>query len=51
MSGGNDLARYFALVSYLRQDGMYKYGDANKDYSSNTNYRMGMKTTVLTAAL
>ncbi|MDA3928343.1 MAG: SusC/RagA family TonB-linked outer membrane protein [Prolixibacteraceae bacterium] len=39
MSGGNKDARYFALVSYLKQDGVFKYGDVNKDYSSNTNYQ------------
>lgn len=39
MSGGNNAARYFALVSYLNQDGMYKYGNENDEYSSNTNYQ------------
>lgn len=47
MSGGNDLARYFALVSYLRQDGMFKYGNVNDDYSSNTSYqRVNFRTNV-----
>ncbi|MFA9388681.1 MAG: SusC/RagA family TonB-linked outer membrane protein [Prolixibacteraceae bacterium] len=39
MTGGNKAARYFAMVSYLSQDGVFKYGDVNKDYSSNTNYQ------------
>lgn len=39
MSGGNDAARYFAMVGYLNQDGVFKYGNENDDYSSNTNYQ------------
>jgi TonB-linked SusC/RagA family outer membrane protein len=39
MSGGNDGARYFAMVGYLNQDGVFKYGNENDEYSSNTNYQ------------
>ncbi|HKM92169.1 MAG TPA: SusC/RagA family TonB-linked outer membrane protein [Prolixibacteraceae bacterium] len=39
MSGGNKDARYFAMIGYLNQDGVFKYGDENDEYSSNTNYQ------------
>ncbi|MDA3929828.1 MAG: SusC/RagA family TonB-linked outer membrane protein [Prolixibacteraceae bacterium] len=39
MSGGNKDARYFALVGYLSQDGVFKYGEENNEYSTNTNYQ------------
>lgn len=39
MSGGNDAARYFAMVGYLNQDGVFKYGEENDEYSSNTNFQ------------
>jgi TonB-dependent starch-binding outer membrane protein SusC len=39
MSGGNNAARYFAMVGYLNQDGVFKFGNMNQDYSSNTNYQ------------
>ncbi|MDR0863927.1 MAG: TonB-dependent receptor [Candidatus Symbiothrix sp.] len=39
MRGGNDFARYFVLVGYLQQDGLYKYKSESPEYSSNTNYR------------
>lgn len=39
MNGGNEVARYFAMVGYLNQDGVFKYGNENEDYSSNTNYQ------------
>jgi TonB-linked SusC/RagA family outer membrane protein len=39
MSGGNKVARYFTMLGYLNQDGIYKYGEENDEYSSNTNYQ------------
>ena len=39
MSGGNSTARYFALAGYTKQDGVFKYGDVNDEYSTNTNYQ------------
>lgn len=39
MRGGNDFARYFVLVGYLQQDGLYKYKSETSKYSTNTNYR------------
>jgi TonB-linked SusC/RagA family outer membrane protein len=38
ISGGNAFARYFALLSYYNQGGLYKGAD-NDDYDANTNYR------------
>lgn len=47
MSGGNNSARYFALIGYLNQDGVFKYGNENDEYSSNTNYqRFNFRTNV-----
>ncbi|MBN2806049.1 MAG: SusC/RagA family TonB-linked outer membrane protein [Prolixibacteraceae bacterium] len=39
MSGGNNAARYFAMIGYLDQDGVFKFGNENDEYSSNTNYQ------------
>ncbi|MDB5202951.1 MAG: hypothetical protein JWQ27_2360 [Ferruginibacter sp.] len=38
VSGGNAFARYFTLLSFYNQDGLYK-GAANDKYNSNTNYK------------
>jgi TonB-dependent starch-binding outer membrane protein SusC len=38
ISGGNAFARYFTLLSYYNQGGLYK-GANNDDYDANTNYR------------
>ncbi|TZF83278.1 TonB-dependent receptor [Pedobacter sp. BS3] len=38
ISGGNAFARYFTLVSFYDQDGLYKGGD-NANYNSNTNFK------------
>ena len=38
VSGGNAFARYFTLLSFYDQDGLYKGGD-NPNYNSNTNFR------------
>lgn len=38
ISGGNAFARYFTLVSFYDQDGLYKGGN-NSNYKSNTNFR------------
>lgn len=38
VSGGNAFARYFTLLSYYNQDGLYKGAD-NPKYNSNTNYK------------
>jgi len=38
VSGGNSYARYFTLLSYYNQGGLYKGAD-NDDYNANTNYR------------
>lgn len=47
MTGGNKSARYFAMVGYLKQDGFFKYGEENDEYSSNTNYqRFNFRTNV-----
>lgn len=38
VSGGNAFVRYFTLLSYYNQDGLYK--NANNDkYNANTNYK------------
>jgi TonB-linked SusC/RagA family outer membrane protein len=39
MRGGNNHARYFVLVGYLQQDGLYKYESETPQYSTNTGYR------------
>jgi TonB-dependent starch-binding outer membrane protein SusC len=39
MTGGNTAARYFAMVGYLNQDGVFKNGDVNEDYNTNTKYQ------------
>ncbi|MDR0543350.1 MAG: TonB-dependent receptor [Dysgonamonadaceae bacterium] len=39
MRGGNNFARYFVLVGYLQQDGLYKYESETPKYSTNTSYR------------
>lgn len=38
ISGGNAFARYFTLLSFYNQDGLYKGAD-NSQYSGNTNYK------------
>ena len=38
MSGGNQIARYFVLLGYTFQDGLYKYQDFNPDFSTKTNF-------------
>ncbi|MGF2410729.1 MAG: SusC/RagA family TonB-linked outer membrane protein [Ferruginibacter sp.] len=38
VSGGNAFARYFTLLSFYNQDGLYK-GAENTKYNSNTNYK------------
>ena len=38
VSGGNSFARYFTLLSYYNQGGLYN-GAENPDYNANTNYR------------
>ncbi|MFD1630009.1 SusC/RagA family TonB-linked outer membrane protein [Pseudopedobacter beijingensis] len=38
VSGGNAFARYFTLLSFYDQDGLYKGGN-NANYNSNTNFR------------
>ncbi|MDB5208289.1 MAG: hypothetical protein JWR72_3364 [Flavisolibacter sp.] len=37
VSGGNAFARYFTLLSFYNQDGLYK-GASNPKYNANTNY-------------
>ena len=39
MRGGNEYARYFVLVGYLQQDGLYKYESETPKYNTNTSYR------------
>jgi TonB-dependent starch-binding outer membrane protein SusC len=38
ISGGNAFVKYFTLLSYYNQDGLYKGAD-NEKYNSNTNYK------------
>ncbi len=38
ISGGNAFARYFTLLSYYNQDGLYK-GGYNDKYKANANYK------------
>lgn len=38
VSGGNAFARYFSLLSFYNQDGLYNGAD-NTKYNSNTNYK------------
>lgn len=38
VSGGNAFVRYFTLLSFYNQDGLYKGAD-NPKYNSNTNYK------------
>jgi TonB-dependent starch-binding outer membrane protein SusC len=38
VSGGNAFVRYFTLLSYYNQDGLYK-GANNSKYDANTNYK------------
>lgn len=38
VSGGNAYAKYFTLLSYYNQGGLYN-GASNPDYDGNTNYR------------
>lgn len=38
VSGGNASVRYFTLLSYYNQDGLYKGAD-NSKYNANSNYR------------
>lgn len=38
VSGGNAFVKYFTLLSYYNQDGLYKGADNDK-YNSNTNYK------------
>jgi TonB-linked SusC/RagA family outer membrane protein len=44
--GGNDIAQYFTLVSYSRQDGLFKLPGANeglkKSYSERYNFRTNL---------
>ena len=38
MIGGNNLARYFVLLGYMSQEGLYRYGDNNFErYNFRTN--------------
>ncbi|MDR1682016.1 MAG: TonB-dependent receptor, partial [Candidatus Symbiothrix sp.] len=39
MRGGNNFARYFVLIGYLQQDGLYKYESETPKYSTNTGYQ------------
>lgn len=38
VSGGNSFARYYTMVSYFNQDGLYKGGN-NSSYDANANYQ------------
>jgi len=38
VSGGNAFVRYYSLLSYYNQDGLYK-GANNDKYNANTNYK------------
>ncbi len=38
VSGGNAYVRYYSLLSYYNQDGLYK-GATNERYNANTNYK------------
>jgi len=38
VSGGNAFVRYFTLLSYYNQDGLYQNAN-NEKYNSNTNYK------------
>jgi TonB-linked SusC/RagA family outer membrane protein len=44
--GGNEVARYFALISYMRQDGLFKLPsgieDLNKTYNERYNFRTNL---------
>jgi TonB-linked SusC/RagA family outer membrane protein len=39
MNGGTEDARYFAMVGFTRQQGLFNYGDVNDDYNTNTDYQ------------
>ncbi|WP_455584051.1 SusC/RagA family TonB-linked outer membrane protein [Bacteroides sp.] len=36
--GGTDVIRYFMLLGYMDQNGLYKYTNLNDGYSTNLNY-------------
>lgn len=36
--GGTETIRYFMLLGYTEQDGLYKYSNLNSGYSTNLNY-------------
>ncbi len=38
MTGGNQIARYFVLLGYTSQDGLFKYQRTNPDFPSITNF-------------
>ncbi|WP_345950861.1 TonB-dependent receptor [Mucilaginibacter sp. PAMB04274] len=38
VSGGNSFARYFTMISYFNQDGLYK-GANNPEYNANSNFQ------------
>ena len=38
MSGGNQIARYFVLMGYTSQDGLYKYQNFNPEFPTKTNF-------------
>ncbi|MEO6522912.1 MAG: TonB-dependent receptor [Mucilaginibacter sp.] len=38
VSGGNSFARYYTMVSYFNQDGLYKGGN-NSSYDANANFQ------------
>lgn len=47
MSGGNNGARYFTSIGYLRQDGLFKYSHENDEYGTNTSYnRANFRTNI-----
>ena len=44
VSGGNSFARYFTLLSYYKQDGLYKDAETSK-YNTNSNFnRYNLRT-------
>ena len=38
MKGGNQVARYFVVLGYTYQGGLYNFQDFNPDFSTKTNY-------------
>lgn len=38
-NGGNDRARFYANVGYMREDDLFKFGEAANDYNSRFNVR------------